>query len=487
MVVLIARHRSHYRFLIGLLAITACAKAPVRTEEPTSSRTFVATFRSTAELVKDPELAAKVDLLGTQDEIQTSHIGQGTPSKTYALFEEIVSVSSKQQILALLQHQRPVVRGYALMHVQTYFSDDIAALGPLLSDEIEVDFLFADMGTRYRVCELAFQGLSIDSLTRLRAAIIPVARNVGRGCWGEALRGLGMLQDQSVAAIAEPLLGNADPKTVRYAIEALELANVTTSAARIRMLESSPHAITRGDVASALGRFRSAEAEPVLRRLIDDSDPFVRGCALESYAQQAGRDLAILQTALKSGDSDIRLRVEVGLAKDARLESLTLLGQRIESGQESSYFWQQLERALANKDLRLDALMALMRSLQENPKSASAADRVSTVLFAACDKACLPMFRERLQHGNEDEQRRAASAVGRLVDRQSIPQLRSLLQAADPYTRVAAARALLKLKVHAAIPEIEQAAAPLPDERLGPKVMLRDIARDLRKLPTSGR
>lgn len=469
--------------VIGMLVIAACANAPIKTEPPVPQQPRAATFRSTAELVKDPVLAAKVERLAAKDEIQTAHVGHMIPSKTYALFEEIAGASSRQQLLALLLHQSPVVRGYTLMEVKDAFAEDVEALGPLLGDATRVKFLFADQEAEYRICELTFNALPFEALTKLRTALVPVAAKVGVGCWEFALRGLAILRDSNVATIAEPLLGRADPAIVRPAIDALQLADVKTSAAPIRALTSSPQAMIRADAARALGHFRSAESEVILRRLLEDPDEQVRACALESYARQAGRDLGLLQTALKSANDLARLHVDLGLVKDARPDSLALLRQRLEARQESSMFWHLLERELAARALRLDTLKGVLRFFQDS-SAHDPASRVSKVLFEACDKECLPSFRERLQHGSETEQRQAAYAVGRLKDRQSIPRLRSLLQAAEPSLRVAAARALLKLKVRDAIADVEK-AAQLPAESYELE-SLQAVLRDLRKLPLSG-
>lgn len=476
--------------LIGLLVLAACAKAPIRTEEAAPKPAAAATLRSTAELVKDPALAAKVDQLAAKDGIQSAHIGQGTPSQTFALFEEIAGAASREQLLLLLQHQSPVVRGYAILHVKEHFAEETAVLGPLLGDETEVSFLVADMEAEYRLCTLAFNNLPSEALAKLREVLAPIARNVGRGCWGDALLGLGTLRDQSVASIAEPLLGSEDPAIVRYALEALQRADVKTSAARIRALAASPKERIRADAALALGHFRSAESELVLRRLIDDPEAHVRGCAFEGYAQQPGRDLGLLQTALQSGNDDIRLRIEIGLALDARPDSLALLCKRLMARQESTSFWDVLERALATRHLPLSALMALLRALKANPASEHAASSATRVLFAGCGRECLPTFRERLQRGAGDEQRWAASAVGRLNDRPSIPLLRSLLPTSEPSMQAAVARALLQMKVRAAIPDIEKAASQLPAvaaDEPDYKESLQFVLRALRKLPPSGR
>src|SRR5438034_3548421 len=70
-------------------------------------------FRSTAQLVSDPALAALVDELARCPRIESPYVGEGgEPSSVFATFRRVAAAASRQQALALLPHHNPVVRSY---------------------------------------------------------------------------------------------------------------------------------------------------------------------------------------------------------------------------------------------------------------------------------------------------------------------------------------------------------------------------------------
>src|SRR5262245_44958505 len=100
-----------------LLLISCTGKSGATGGSPTPDARPLA-GRPTAALIQRPEVAALVDDLAKEKRLESSHVGAaGAPSSAYAKFVAITAKATEGELVALLEHQNAVVRGYAAQHV----------------------------------------------------------------------------------------------------------------------------------------------------------------------------------------------------------------------------------------------------------------------------------------------------------------------------------------------------------------------------------
>jgi hypothetical protein len=86
-------------------------------------------------LVTTPKARTLVDRLAEQKKIASETIGAaGTPSLEYEIFAQVRRVVSPEEMVALLHHESPIVRGYAAQHVAEKVPGAHARLAQLLDD-----------------------------------------------------------------------------------------------------------------------------------------------------------------------------------------------------------------------------------------------------------------------------------------------------------------------------------------------------------------
>lgn len=96
-------------------------------------------LESTSALISRPEVAAAVDALAAMDSIESSHVGAGgVASKVWPAWDVLVKVATDEELLALLRHEAPSVRGYTAQHLVRNRTNPPLAILPLLGDETPV-------------------------------------------------------------------------------------------------------------------------------------------------------------------------------------------------------------------------------------------------------------------------------------------------------------------------------------------------------------
>src|SRR6185503_11328602 len=97
---------------------------------------------ATADLIKDPDLAARVDALARERQVESEHVGYaGASSASYARFAAVLEKAPGAQELALLRHESPIVRAYVANDVAQRHPRDARALLPLTRDDAVVMFM----------------------------------------------------------------------------------------------------------------------------------------------------------------------------------------------------------------------------------------------------------------------------------------------------------------------------------------------------------
>lgn len=114
---------------------TACTPAPIPAQPPQP-------YKSTAEIQGDDELHRLITTLAAKPVIESAYIEfDGHPSDVYAIFDRIQQRATHEQLLSLLFHESPVVRGYVALHILRAFPDEADAVAPLLADKTQVEVL----------------------------------------------------------------------------------------------------------------------------------------------------------------------------------------------------------------------------------------------------------------------------------------------------------------------------------------------------------
>jgi hypothetical protein len=309
-------------------------------------------------------MAALVEELAARDIVQSSHVGpMGGPSQTYELYRQLAASSSRAQMLALLRHKSPVVRGYVAQFFVGESGDDLAALSPLFDDDTTVQTQNGCRVDPHSMCELV---LARVSPARVAARLQQVTRESRNFCRMYALKALAALKDPTIRPIAEPLLFDKHPGVVCMSIRSLATLGAAESAATIRELASSANSGIREEVATALSAWPTPESEAVLRSLMEkDESEFVRGFAAKSYLRQPGRDLKWVQARRRSEKEFVRLYIEMGLAHDGRPDSLALLQSLlVPRSQVSESFWIILGNFTYRGDFPSPAFIEFLRKLR---------------------------------------------------------------------------------------------------------------------------
>lgn len=288
----------------------------------------------TAQLVSDPKLAQLVDALAQLRTVSLTRAGSDDDGgKLQRLLSQLEAASTPAQRATLLHHKSAVVRGYALRYWLTMRDEAQDSISSLLNDDSEIITLINCKSRAVLMCAFAYQQLA--GLSALDASPVPVsiqARLVwvaqhGRSrCQLPALRALATLRHPAVAELALPLLDRTEPSLQLTGLELLSRVPRPQHAARVRALTTSTLPTLRARAAAALHAFASPESEGLLRTLMEhDPSPEVRALAAQSYAQQTQRDVQWLSSWRQAARPAQRLRVELGLAYDARPDSLALL------------------------------------------------------------------------------------------------------------------------------------------------------------------
>jgi HEAT repeat protein len=423
-------------------------------------------LKSTAQLVADPKLAALVDELATSSEIQSSAISVGGgPGPVYDVFAALSRAASPEQMLALLDHQSPVVRGYVIWYVART-PEKLGLLEPLLDDFTEVTL---HRGCRPRpttIADLVLDTLELlPDLESVQVLLLRAAQAPQLGPRrGPVLERLAKRRPHEAAAIALSLLPQRDPLLIPSLLRTLGFAKAASSISEITAFSDSPDQTQREAVAVALGLLRSAQSKPTLLKLLKDSVPQVRAAAAESYAVQSYRDLGLIRELLADQTDDVRESVIIGLAREGSRASIELAlkdidrhkpTNRSKSGDDEWGNESLFQRMNSEHDLNI-----LLRAVLSRSADRKARLHARSYLARVADKESLPAFRKALHETSLDtlEQISMIQAIGSLGDRESVPAIIKALADPDGFVRRAAAGALVQIRARSALAALQRAA-----------------------------
>ncbi len=436
-------------------------------------------FLPTGQLIADPALAALLGQLAPAPCIESARIGEaGSPSAVHALFSRISSAATAQQMVALLRHGSAVVRGYAAEHVVATLPAELAAVYPLLADSAKVQEMSGCTISNTTVSKVVLAALraqlerpAVQTLL-LRAAADPDLGELR----AEVLQAVAKRRPAEAAALAQGLLRGSAPRLLAGAIRTLGMAATEDCATSLCELAGAAEPDVRAAVAAALGSLHHACVEPTLRKLTADSEDYVRVLAGASYARTAQRDPAVVRQLLRDRAQRVKVHTALALAQQAGVAELALLREYLAAEPSSS------EVISALGQTRHDEVTAFMRELLSGTLGVDVLTRAQALgyLGEVADRQSLPLFIQGLRSGYIGERKAAAAGLGALGERSAAPALRSLLADPNPHGRLAAARALVKLRASDARDALNAAAAQdsswAKDEMLG-------LARQLQEPP----
>jgi hypothetical protein len=153
---------------ILVLLAAACGSVPPLQTAPTT------------QLVKDPELASRVDALARERQVESEHVGYGgAESASYARFAAVLDKASGQQELVLLKHESPIVRAYVANDIAQRHPRDARALIPLTRDETVVTFMDGCIMGSARIGDRVVQMMCWAEGLEARAALEEIAKDDG--------------------------------------------------------------------------------------------------------------------------------------------------------------------------------------------------------------------------------------------------------------------------------------------------------------------
>jgi HEAT repeat protein len=298
------------------------------------------TYLPTKALISDAKLARLVDVLARSQSLDSPAIGvAGEASSTYLLFDRVVHAATRQQVLALLRHESPIVRGYMARHVAlTAELGGVEALYPLLGDSAPVATRVGCRASQTPVSHIVLEALSLRAEhPRVQSLLLRAAQDIS---FAELRPGLldvvAQHRPDEARALAKSWLRNTDPQLLLGAVGTLHAIADVSSYPALCALASSAHAEVRMNLISTFAVLDHACAEPALRRLTEDRDERVRGRAGDTYVRIRQREPAVMRRLLHDPVRSIRVRVALALAGRANPQDLTLLREYLAAEQDGA-------------------------------------------------------------------------------------------------------------------------------------------------------
>ncbi len=180
--------------LLVVLSVPACgggapakARAPDAATAPVAASAPVAqaSFASTNELVSRPEVRALVDELAAAPRIAEKHVSyDGHASEEFKVYERLATIATDTEMVALLGHTSPIVRGYA---AQGVIERDLAGapLDGVLADETLVSTQRGCFGSTEAVWHVTVQSLCNSRAKSLASRTLRELARPGQGKRGE--------------------------------------------------------------------------------------------------------------------------------------------------------------------------------------------------------------------------------------------------------------------------------------------------------------
>jgi hypothetical protein len=400
-------------------AKSATSTPPIESGEPDVPRKPPAqlVFHKTEELVSDPALRKAVDALAGAKRVESSHIGEaGAPSKTFALFDSALKLATESDIVALLQHESPIVRGYFAQHVARTMPRHLDALTPLFEDATQVESISGCIGSNQPLANLVLDALCYSEVDGVGRALIAIATSGGLVA-GDALACAAPKAPKEASAIAESnLKKQAAPKLIEASLRVLAVSPSASACTSVREDAAS----SNGDVASA--------AVSALALCADDASSAVLMSLTSSSANQIARmakTSAVINPKTSSdkrrelgGDRDTISMVEARLRKI--MPSKTGSGVVLPILDELLSLSPAMGGAIADLAESPEATAFMRATIAKYPPPDATGWTAHTsalgYLSRVKDAASLPEFQKALASDNFYELRFALNAVGDLKD-----------------------------------------------------------------------
>ncbi len=412
-------------------------------------------FRSTEELVQEPELRARVDALAREHRVDSEGIGEdGAKSRIYALYQRAAEKASASDTRALLAHASPVVRLYFAEHLLATQPDALERLYPLLADGTPIVTQNGCIGAESLVGVEVVHALEWKPVEGGTAFLVRAAQDatVLPETRAAALRAVVQDGDEQAREIALAWLDEKPPLD-EAGLGALAKVGLPKDAPRVIPLTRSTNKDTRAAAATALGTAWGPASAEALASLLGDTDSWVRRAAAKSYAMQPVLDATRLGPLLHDDDRMVRDEAIAGLAFRGGEDGLALLLPLLLASDPPNEALDDLFRA-PRPSLTV-AARKLLEAKDERVRIAAIA-----YLGKVKDHASAPRLERALgPKAGPLERMEAADAVVLLEDRAAIPALTAMLEDDNGNTRLAGAKALVALHAKEAEPALRRAAA----------------------------
>jgi hypothetical protein len=434
--------------LASVLALS-CGQKGEKKETPTPDRPgSMARFsgKTTADLVKRPEVAALVDALAAEKVIESSHVGfGGAASDVFKKFQAIAEKATPDELAALVEHESPVVRGYVGEHLARKGPIRVEALAALAGDETMVETLHGCIGGGDAVGRLVIQELCSSDLPEAGPVLLATYERRGRlaadalACAAEtapekagdpALRALraGGLKWHDEVGYLRALAVSAPPGACDLARSKARSddASVQIAAADALWRCEDPASITAlEELAAGKNVVVARHAQGSLFLASERRRPDFR--ADYDVMHEAGDRLAKVLRSCAGARRAIALAEAVALAYPEHL---------------GAPFHRAAECAETTAAARR---IAAKTELSRRQSWGSARVGVIVYLGRILDRESLPELRRSLEAGNANELSSAIHAVESLRDAASRPALQKLTEHYDASVAAAAKQAVSKL------------------------------------------
>jgi HEAT repeat protein len=395
-----------------------------------------------------PASRAALDELARANTIESEAIGYaGKKSTVYAAYRRLVDAIGREDVLALLKHPSPVVRGYMADEVLEEYPSDVDRLETLLADAAHVGTQMGCVGGGDSVSGYVAQQICFSHNPSALEVLGRGARRSGSTSarhW--AFFCLPKTRPADAIALARPLLGSKGNE-LGAALRALGEAGDAASVPVIVSHANDVDHDVRFGVAMALGALHLPAGLSSVRKLLDDPDQSVRAAAAWAYVRHAGFDRAVaLRLATTSGFL-VADRTKVGLAEAATPEALEILGSAHPS---SGIMSRQIKDALLESSAGRAFILARPDLSDWQP--------AARVRGRPADAATL------LTSPNLMVRSAAVTEVAQHPDASLVPVLEQLVDDKDGYVRQTATRILVALHSSKSLPVLEHRAASFPAE-----------------------
>jgi len=415
---------------------TAVSKGPPFAGKPTSA------------LVQRAEVATLVDDLAKEKQIESSHIGAGgSPSQVYAKFVAITKAATEAEMVALLQHESPIVRGYVAEHVAEKLPARLDSVVPLAEDWTGVPTLNGCMKGMDSIGEIVVQSLCRSRDKEAGAALLSISNKGG----AEAARALECAAPSEPKIAAEKavtaLRGEVKPMDeVAYlnVLATAQAADPKEACALANKRAKSGDASVQIAAANALWRCGDTESRDALERLAAGKNEVVARYAKASLFLLVPEKRAALWT-----DREVVREVASRLGRVLRsaegAKGSLALAEALALEHPTS-FGETFREAAVTPETTQSALR-IASKLEPSTTAAWGAARTGVIAYLshAKDPAGLPEIRRSLGAGNSEEIIYALRGVSALKDKASRGAVEKLTKHSDKYLANVAVETLAAL------------------------------------------